>query len=130
MKYTMPVSKDMVSASTTIRASPLHSVKVCRALNRKKFKVARKFVNDLVNEKADIEGKYYTKTSKEIQKFLKMLDANATQRGFTADDMRILISAHQGPTLYRGRRKRNFGLKIKIAHIQAVLKPIEKKKSE
>ena len=76
----MPITKEMVTATTTVRASPLDSEKICKALNRKKFKVARKFLNDVINEKADINGKHHTKAAKENQKLLKMLDANAAQR--------------------------------------------------
>ena len=127
MSYTIPIEKDMVCAKTTASVSAINAEKVCRVLNRKKYKTAKELIEDISNEKKSIDGKYYTKTSKEINKLVKILGSNASSRNIDPDQMQLLISAHQGPTLFRSRRKRNFGMKIKICHIHAVLRPVIKK---
>lgn len=120
MKYTVPV-KGKVCASSTMSISSIHAAKVCRALNRKKFIDAKKILDNIINEKLSIEGKYYTKTAKEIFNLLKQLESNARLKGLDADPMFLFISAHRGPTLYRSRRRRKHGIQLKSAHVQVVL---------
>jgi ribosomal protein L22 len=109
-------------ASGTFSISPLNSVKVCKAINRKKFSSAKKFLENLIAEKADLNGKHFTKTSEEILKLLNQLEKNAKNKNVDPENMYIFISAHKGPTLHRARRKwRKFGSRLKIAHVQAVL---------
>lgn len=125
MKYTIP-TKNCVCASTTVGVSTLHSVKICRKINRRKFANVKKFMNDLINEKKSINGKFYTKTAKEVLKLLDSVESNAKAKNIDPNEMQIFISAHQGPTLYRSRTKRFYGLKLKMTNLQIVLKKVEK----
>ncbi|MBU3905321.1 MAG: hypothetical protein KJ906_04215 [Nanoarchaeota archaeon] len=122
MSYTFPITKDMVKAKSTLSISQKHATIVCRAINKKNYKEATEFIKNLASEKKSLEGKYYTKTSKEILMFLKTLGSNAEALNKDADKMKLMISAHKGPTLMRGRRKWRFGRQMKICKIQAVLK--------
>ena len=125
MKFTFPVTKEMVCARSTLPISQKSAKIVCRALNRKKYSDAKNIIQNLVDEKIGLgyrKGKYYTKTAKEILKLLKSLEANAQAKNKDADNMFLYISAHKGPTLYRSRRKWRFGREMKICHVQAVLK--------
>ena len=121
MKYAVkPQGKPC--ASGTFSISPISSVKVCKAINRRKFSYAKKLLEDLLAEKKDLKGKYYTKTSEEILKLLNQLEKNAKNRNVDPENMYLFISAHKGPTLHRARRRwRKFGSRLKIAHVQAVL---------
>jgi ribosomal protein L22 len=121
MKYAVkPQGKPC--ACGTFSISPISSVKVCKAINRRKFSYAKKLLENLIAEKADLRGKYYTKTSEEILKLLNQLEKNAKNRNVDPENMYLFICAHKGPTMHRARRKwRKFGSRLKIAHVQAVL---------
>jgi ribosomal protein L22 len=123
MKYTIPVDKNSACASSTLPISTLNAVIVCRTLNRKKFEKAKKIVSELLKKRISIKGKYYTKTVREISKVLKQLENNAKAKGLEPENMTLYISAHKGPTMHRARRRwRKFGTRLKITHIQAILK--------
>jgi ribosomal protein L22 len=121
MKYAI-TTKGKACAYSTCSISLKNAVKVCKAINRKKFTDAKKILEDLINEKTSLSGKYFTKTVKEILKLLSQIENNARNKKLDPDSLFIFISAHKGPTLHRARRKwRKFGSKLKICHIQAVL---------
>ncbi len=120
MKYSIK-TKEKVRALGTFSISPINATKVCRALNRKKFNVAKKFLEKLINKEVSINGKYFTKTSKEILKLLDQLENNAKAMNLDANSLNLFISAHKGSTMYRARRDRRHGIKLKSAYIQAVL---------
>ena len=104
MKYAIN-SKEQARASGTLSISQLNAVKVCKAINRKKFNDAKKILEDLSNEKTSLRGKYFTKTTNEILKLLKQLESNAKNKNLDLDKMFLFISAHKGPTMHRARRK-------------------------
>jgi ribosomal protein L22 len=122
MRYAITKSKETTCALGTFSISQLNAVKVCRAINRKKFGDAKKTLEDMLNEKKSLKGKYFTKTTEEILKLLNQLEKNAKNKNIDANSLFLFISAHKGPTLHRARRRwRKFGSKLKICHIQAVL---------
>ncbi|OGI11932.1 hypothetical protein A3K64_00465 [Candidatus Micrarchaeota archaeon RBG_16_36_9] len=94
---------------------------VCREINRKKFSYAKKFLENLIDEKDSIKGKYFTKTSKEILKLLNQLESNAKALNVDTSTLNLFISAHRGATMFRGRRDRRHGVQLKSSHVQAVL---------
>jgi len=121
MKYAISTNR-MASASSTLRISHRNATKVCKVLNRKKFVDAKKILNDILNQKITLKGKYYTKTTEEILKLLSQLEFNAIKKGLDSNNMFLFISAHRGPTLHRARRRwRKFGTRLKSCHVQAVL---------
>jgi len=120
MEYSIK-TKEKVRALTTVSISHINTSKVCKALNRKKFSDAKKFLEKLINKEVSISGKYFTKTSKEILKFLNQLESNARTVNLDANSLNLFISSHKGATMYRGRRDRRHGIRLKSAHIQAVL---------
>jgi ribosomal protein L22 len=121
MKYAID-SQRKACASGTYSISQLNAVKVCKAINRKKFDYAKKKVEDLISEETDLKGKHFTKTAEEILKLLAQLEKNAKNKNLEANSMFLFISAHKGPTMHRARRKwKKFGSRLKICHVQAVL---------
>jgi len=120
MKYSIK-TKEKVRASSTMSISHINASKVCKSLNRKKFNVAKKFLEDLINKQVSINGKYFTKTSEEILKLLNQLENNAKSMNLDTSSLNLFISSHKGSTMYRGRRDRRHGIRLKSAHIQAVL---------
>ncbi|MBL7160020.1 MAG: hypothetical protein ISS95_00490 [Candidatus Aenigmarchaeota archaeon] len=130
-KYTFPISNEtMVTAKSTKRISTRSSQIICKKINNTNFKKTKKFVEGLIDKTSSINGKFYTKVSEGILEVLKQVEANANNRGFDPDEMKLRISAHQGPKLRRGRRKSWFGSRIKVSHIHAVLEKKEKKPAE
>jgi len=120
MKYAIN-SKEKVRALGTFQISTIHSVTLCKVLNRKKFAVAKKFLEDLNKKETSIDGRYFTKTSNEILKFLIQLENNAKALNIDTTSLNLFISAHKGATMYRGRRDRRHGVRLKSTHVQAVL---------
>jgi ribosomal protein L22 len=121
MRYTIP-TKDGACARGSLPISTSKAVKICRVVNRKKLDEVKKILNEVYTEKRSIDGKYYTKAVKEILNLLNTVESNARQKGLDPDKLIVYISAHKGPTLLRARRKRDFGLKLKMCHVQIVLK--------
>ncbi|MFQ6010176.1 MAG: uL22 family ribosomal protein [Candidatus Aenigmatarchaeota archaeon] len=134
MSYTMPVTKEMVTARTTASISTKNAVVICRHLNRMQFKRAKKTISDIVEKKKSIKGCYYTSASENIKRLLESLESNAKARDIEPGKMILFISAHQGATMMRARRKRRHGTMMKSTNLQAILKPgeekVEKKKEE
>jgi len=119
--YTIP-TKDGVSARSSLPVSTSKATIICRAINRKTLDEAKRILNDIYTGKKSLRGKYYTKVVKEILDLLNIVEANARQQGKDPEKMIIYISAHKGPTLLRARRKRDFGLRLKMSHVHVVLK--------
>ena len=84
--------------------------------------MAKDFLNNLIEEEADLDGKYYTKTAKEILKTLQTVESNAKQKNLNLENLFVFASASKGPTQHRARRKRKHGSRLKISNIQIVLR--------
>ncbi|MEM5814336.1 MAG: hypothetical protein QXD77_00790 [Candidatus Aenigmatarchaeota archaeon] len=130
MAYTIPVTKEMVCAQTDLRASEKAALAICKKLNRRTFSEAKGFAEKLAKGEADLDGKLYDKAADGIARLLRGLEANAKNRNIEPAKMRLNISVHNGPKLLRGRRNRNFGMRLKIAKVQAILLPAPAKKAE
>lgn len=125
--YTMPITKEMVTAQTDLRASTKASLSICKRLNRRGFAEAKGFAEKLVEKEVSVDGKYHSKAAEGILRMLKGLEANAKNRDMDAAKMRLNISVHSGPKLLRGRRNRHHGMRLKNTKIQAVLMPAAEK---
>jgi ribosomal protein L22 len=121
MKYAIAKGK-MASASSTFRISEKNAKEICKILNRKKFAESKKILGNVLNQKLKVNGKYYTKTTKELMELLEQLEFNARKKEMDPDSMFLFISAHRGPTMHRARRRwRKFGSRLKSCHVQAIL---------
>ena len=123
MKYSMKLNEETVAASTTLRASPKAILKICKAVNRKKFREAQGFVARLTEHESSIDGKFHDKAAEGILGLLGGLENNARQKRVDLATARLQISAHMGPKLLHGRRRSRHGTLLKNAHVQAVLVP-------
>jgi ribosomal protein L22 len=124
--YTFEITEDMASAKTTDRVSTKHSQFVARHLNGLNLLKAKELLEGLISQKIGIDsymGKYYTKSSEGLLRLLKLLEANALNRGLDFETMNVFVSAHRGPAYRRSRRKQKFGTRLKVSHLHAVLKP-------
>jgi len=135
MTYTFPIKKEMAIASTTLSVSPKHALAICRSINRRTWKDAKLRVDNLATQTTPLtgrwKGKYYSKAASQISKLLDAVASNARQKTIDPETSQLLISAHRGPSMYRGRRKRRFGMQLKIVHVDAILqKPSERPKKK
>ena len=104
-----------------LRVSTKSSVKVCSAITGKSLLKGKLFVENLVSQKHSLDGKYYTKSAKEIAGLLQSAEANAEFKGLDPTKMFIHASAHQGFTFMTPRRFKLRGRSRKVTHIQLIL---------
>ncbi|MCD6477349.1 MAG: hypothetical protein J7K26_04315 [Candidatus Aenigmarchaeota archaeon] len=130
MKYSMKIEKDMACAWGTFPISYKHALVVARKINRKRLPIAKKFLDAIVAKKMSINGKYYTNACKKIINLIKNVETNATAKNLDPLEMMLFISVNKGPTMYRSRRKREYGLRLRRTNMQAILKPIKSEKNK
>ena len=117
----------MAAARSTLKISTKDSLMISKRINRRTFPFARKFVEDLLEKKTSVNNKHCKSAATEILALLKSVENNARQKGLDPEEMILRMSVQQGPGMLRGRRKRRFGLKLKMTHVHAVLEKKEKK---
>ncbi len=134
MMYTfVPKERHAKASGVNLNISTKDAVIVCRKIRGMKFEDAEKFLEDLLAQKRSIDGKYYTKTVREILKLLESCKANAENLGLDEEFLVVHASAHKGPTIRRRRRKADFGNRMKISNIEIMLiekRPAEKAKGD
>ncbi len=117
----MSPKKSAKAYGRALRISTKDSVILCREINRKNLQKGRRMLEDLLQKKRDIKGKYYTNSAKEILSILNSAEANAEFKGLDTGRMIIHASAHQGFGFMRPRRLKLRGTKRKMTNIQIVL---------
>jgi ribosomal protein L22 len=121
MKYAIN-SDTKAKASATVKISHKDATKFCRAINRKKFLVAKRVIEDIEKGRKTLNGKTYDNVRKEIAMTLHQLEANGRKLGIDVDNMYVFVSTHRGQTMHRNRRRwRKFGSRMKACHVQMVL---------
>jgi len=73
----MSTMKTVTASRPMARVSLKDSVKIFKNIRNKPVKKAKALLNDLINQKRDIDGKYYTGTSKEILDLIEQVETNA-----------------------------------------------------
>ncbi|MEM5766514.1 MAG: uL22 family ribosomal protein [Candidatus Aenigmatarchaeota archaeon] len=96
--------KTVISKISNARISLKHSLVLCKNLKGKRLERGIKFLEDLLSEKTNIKGKYYTKAVSRFLELLKTAEANAKQKGLNLDKMFIKqIKADKGLRFHRPR---------------------------
>ena len=106
--------------------STKNAQKICRVIRGKRLSTAKKILDGLITQKKSIDGKYYTKAANAILSLLRSAEKNADFRGLDIDSLHVHISASRGVIRYRGRRKADFGRRMKFTNVEVIL--IEKNK--
>jgi large subunit ribosomal protein L22 len=104
-----------------LRISTKSSTILCRTISGKNLTKGKGLLQDLIDQKRDLDGKYYTNSSKEILNILKSAEANAEFRGLDVNRLVIFASAHKGFTFIRPRRLKMRRTRRKMTNIQIVL---------
>ena len=122
MPYTtVPEKKHAKAYGNNLRISTKSSVKLSKFIRGKKLKVVKRFLDGLVAEKRDLDGKYYTKTAEEFINMLNSCEKNAINIGLDKEKLFVHASAHLGSNFRRRRRKSGFGSKMKTTNLEVML---------
>jgi len=92
---------------------------LCKEIKGKRLESAKKLLEDLIDGKRSLEGKYYTRTSKTLLSILKSAESNAKQKNYNLEKL-FVKNAHvnQAAPFRRPRsRQRLRGQKLKSAHV-------------
>lgn len=122
MSYTFnPKEKCAKAYITNSRISTKKAAKLCKIIRGKKLKVVRRLLQDLVNRRRSIDGKYYTKASEEMLRIMNSCTKNAEFMNLDTEKMFVHASAHMGTIIRRRRRKGGFGSRMKNSNIEFML---------
>jgi large subunit ribosomal protein L22 len=101
------------------RISLKHAIIICRNLKNKKIDKAKKFLNDLIERKISLDGKYYTGATKKILEVLENAEANAKEKNLNLERLFIKTAkADKGAGFVRPRSRARFrGRRIKSTNI-------------
>lgn len=98
--------KIAVAKETNAKVSLKHSLVLCKAIKGKRVEGASKLLEDLVNKKRSLKGKYYTKASKKFLDILKAAEANAKQKNLAVEKLFVKnVVANKGETTIRPRTR-------------------------
>jgi ribosomal protein L22 len=108
---------------TAARISLKHSLAICNAIRRKKLSSAKRLIEDLIDKKKSLDGKYYTKASKKFLEMLNSVEANAKQKNLNLEKLYIKkITANKGYRLIRPRSRFKFrGKQAKVTNLEIVV---------
>ncbi|MFZ3078035.1 MAG: uL22 family ribosomal protein [Candidatus Aenigmatarchaeota archaeon] len=121
--YTIPIQKDMACANATEKISTVAAQAVSKKINGMAFKEAKEFLEKVVDGKASVNHKFHTNAAESILALLKSAENNAIAKKLDTENLKVIAASHKGPKIFRGRRKRAFGMRMKSTHVQIVLKP-------
>ena len=131
IKYPVKVGeREAKAAGIGLPISTKNSIIICRKINKMKTEKAKKFLQDMIEGKRNINRKHYTKTCTEILKVIESAENNAKNMGIERTAIKT-ISVEKGARRLRMKRRRSFGSELKNTNIKIILKEIkERKKNE
>lgn len=117
------MSKIVTASRPLARVSKKDAVVIFKRLKNKSTEKAKKFLNNLIEMKQDINGKYYTGASKEILNLVKEAENNAESLDLDRDKLFIKEAVvnqsfrfmlPKSRFSHRGRRAKICHLKITV----------------
>lgn len=128
MPYTFKPKEPHTKAWSWLNVSLKDAKVICRVIRKKKLSQVKRLLDDLLAQRRSLKGKYYTKTVRGIREILENCEKNAEYLGLDKDRLFVYASAHKGPTLWRPRRKADFGNIMKSTNVEIILVEMGKKK--
>ncbi len=128
MPYTFTPKEKHAKAYSTLFISSKSAKIICRVINKKKLSTVRRLLSDLVAKKRDLDRKYHSTAADEIDKLIKSCEKNADAMGLDMGNLFVYASSSVGPNMRRGRRKTDFGHRMKVTNVGIFL--VEKGKAE
>jgi ribosomal protein L22 len=116
----------MKTASTILRDARISFKKsqiLCHQIKGKKFEKARNFLENLVDRKVALDGKYYTKTAAKFLEMFRSVEANAKVKKLNTEKLWVKkAKAEKGVVFVRPRsRFRLRSRKAKSATVEIVV---------
>ena len=104
-----------------LRISRQSSVVVCKAVMGMKLDKGKTLLQDLLDQRRSLSGKYYTNATKEILNTIKSAESNAESLGLDTDKLHIHATAHKGFSFFRPRGWKRRREQAKVTNLQVVL---------
>ena len=104
-----------------IRVSTKSSITVCRAVSGMRLDKGKTFLQDILDQRRSISGKYYTNCTRSILDIIKSAEANAEAKGLDTESIHIFITAHTGFSFFRPRGWKRRREQAKVTNMQVVL---------
>ena len=106
-------------ADVSLKSSKL----VADAIRGRKLDKAVKLLEDMIDEKRNIRGRFYTKTADKFIELLKNAESNAKVVGMDAARLHVYVArASKGRTFFRPRSKLGrSGEKAKLSNIEIIV---------
>ncbi|TAL47608.1 hypothetical protein EPN87_02525 [archaeon] len=113
----------MRAQANNVRISHKHAMVLCNELKGMKLSRAEKFLQNMLDKKENIEGKFYTKASGTILALIKSAEANAKQKNNDVEKLIVKnIKSDLGYKFIRPRSRFKFrGKRGKMSNITVVL---------
>ena len=118
------VKKKSIAARAWDAGDSLKSSKlVADAIRGRKLDKAVKLLEDMIDEKRNIRGRFYTKTADKFIELLKNAESNAKVVGMDAARLHVYVArASKGRTFFRPRSKLGrSGEKAKLSNIEIIV---------
>ena len=119
--YNAKKKKSAKAYGRGVRVSTKSSAIVCKAVTGKRLEKGKALLQDILDERRSLDGKYYTRTTKEILNMIKSAEANAESLGLDPENLHIHASAHKGFTFFRPRGFKRSREQAKTTNLQVVL---------
>jgi len=97
------------------------SVLVCKKVTGMRSDKAKQLLNNMINQKQSLDGKFYTNISKEMISLINSAEKNAEDKGLDTEKLHIHASAHKGFGFFKPRGWKRKKKKKKTANLQIVL---------
>ncbi len=104
------------------RISFKNSIIICKTIKGLKLEKAKQLLQNLIEQKTSLNGKYYTNTCKKILEILQNAEANAKQKNLDTEHLFIkLAKADKGPKLITPKKMKFRGRQAKVTNIEIIL---------
>ena len=123
MKYAKQAKKEKSARAQGrgLRISTQSSVVVCKAISGMRLEKGKALLQDLLDQRQSLSGKYYTNTTRQILNLINSAETNAESRGLDPESLHIHATAHKGFTFFRPRGWKRRREKAKVTNLQVVL---------
>jgi ribosomal protein L22 len=117
------MTKTTTALRPTARVSLKDAVKIFRNIRNKNAEKVKNLLNDLINQKRNIEGKYYTGASKEILSLIEEAENNADSLGLDREKLFVKEAVVSKALTYMLPKSRwsHRGRKAKICQLKITL---------
>ncbi len=116
----MKEKKTAIAKRPNARISVKDAILIFKKIRNKKLEKSKSFLQDLIDKKKNIDGKYYTGATKEILSLLKDVEANAEAKGMDLERLFIkkIVANKAFAFMLPKSRWSHRGRKAKICHLE------------